>query len=111
MSVVVVNDWQFTEAGDIEEGLEAATEYVRYFEEDVPELELSLWLRDRENPRHFFHIAVYRSDAALQREFKSAGTERFVERLYPEIRQDETFTAPVCDVVLSSGATLEAVGL
>jgi len=111
MSITIVNEWYFKEDGDIDEGLDAAAEYVTYMKANNPELELSLWLQDRSDPLHFFHVSVFASHEAAERERQSEGTRWFTERLYPEIHVDETFTQPECDVVLSSGAQLKPVTL
>jgi len=105
MSVTHVHDWYFKPDGDIDEGIAAMVEYVDYLKANEPGLELSLWLRDRDSPRHFFHIAVYDSLESLERASNSEGTDQFVERLYPEM-DESTHTYPTCDVILSSGGTL-----
>lgn len=111
MGLTVVNDWRFKEDGDIEKGMKAAEELVHYFRDQVPEVQLSLWLRDRDNPLHFYHITVFDSPAALKKVRESAGIQRFVEKLFPEIVHDETYVSPACDTWLSSGGTLNAVPL
>lgn len=57
MTVTVVNEWYFKDDGDKEEGLAAAGDYVAYMKANEPELLLSLWLKDRDNPYHYFHIS------------------------------------------------------
>lgn len=106
MSVTVVNDWRFKEDGNIEKGMKAAADLVDYFKANFPEVQLSLWLRDRGNPRRFFHITVFDSLEALSRVRESQGIQAFVEQLFPEIIHDHTYTSPACDVVLSGGGTL-----
>lgn len=59
MSVTIVNDWKFKEGGNIHKGLAAAAELVEYFKANEPQMRLSLWLRDRNNPLRFFHITVF----------------------------------------------------
>jgi len=109
MSITIVNEWYFKEDGDVDEGLAAAAEYVASMRANNPQLELSLWLQDHDNPLHFFHVSVFASQEAAERERQSEATRRFTNRLYPEIHLDETFTHPECAVVLSSGAQLEPV--
>lgn len=100
MSVTRVHDWRFRPDGDVEEGIAAMREYVSYLRER-PGCLHSLWLRSREDPLRFFHVAVFADDAAMLETSASGETERFVERLYPEI-DESTHTAPECDVILSS---------
>lgn len=109
MSVTVVNDWHFKEDGDIEKGMKAADELVKYFQASIPEVKLSLWLRDRQNPRHFYHITVFETVESVQATRESEGIRRFVELLFPEIIHDETYVSPLCDIWLSSGGQLESV--
>lgn len=106
MSVVDLHDWHFREDGDLEEGIAAIREYVQYLKDEEPGMQLSLWLRDQEDPLRYFHVAVYQDHVALERARRSAGTARFVDRLYPEI-DEETHTAPECDVILSSWAGIQ----
>lgn len=111
MSVVVVNQWWFKEDRNLEKGMKAAGELLTYFRSQIPEVQLSLWLRDHQDPRHFFHITVFSTLEVMQKARESEGIRRFMDQLFPEIIQDESFTAPVCDVWLSSGARLEPVPL
>ena len=111
MTVTVVNDWRFKKDGDIEKGMKAADELVKYFEDHVPEVKLSLWLRDRDNPRHFYHITVFDSLEALKKTRESEGIKKFIDALFPEIIHDETYVSPLCDTWLSSGGRLEKVPL
>lgn len=108
MSITIVNDWKFKQGGDVDEGLAAAAELVEYFRANEPEIRLSLWLRDRNDPLRFFHITVFDKYETFQSICQSKGILRFVERLYPHI-VEQSHTAPECDVVLSSGAVLEPV--
>lgn len=110
MSITIVNDWKFKEGGNVAKGLTAAAELVEYFKAHEPQVRLSLWLKDRNDPLRFFHITVFDTYEAFQRICQSEGIKRFVEQFYPEIDQS-THVAPECDVVLSSGATLDPVTL
>lgn len=105
MSVAHVHDWQFKPDGDIDEGIASMVEYVDFLKANVPGLEISLWLKDQENPLRYFHIAVFDSEDSLEMASDSQGTERFVNRLYPEI-DESTHTYPTCNVFLSSGGNL-----
>lgn len=111
MPVTIVNDWQFAPEGDVEAGLAAAADYVEELKAESPGCLLSLWLADRDNPRRFFHAAVFESLEAARAERESPATKRFVERLFPHIRWDETFTAPECDVILCGGGALAPLAL
>lgn len=102
MSVTVVNDWRFSEKGKLEQGMAAIREYMDYLSNDEPELEQSLWLQTHGEPLRYFHIATYRTNEALERQRKSDGTMRFVEKLYPLIDQDSV-VQPVGDVVANTG--------
>lgn len=108
MSITIVNRWRFREDGKIDEGLAAAAELVDYFKTTEREVRLSLWLQDRNDPLWFFHVTVFDSYEAYVKVRQSAAIKRFVERLYPQIDR-ASHTAPECDVVLSTGATLSAV--
>ena len=59
MSVTIVTDYFFKPDGDLKVGKSAPAERVEYFEKEVPEVELSLWLESEENPLHHFHITVF----------------------------------------------------
>lgn len=108
MSVTIVNDYFFKPNGDVEAGKAAAAELVQYFRNEVPEVELSLWLASQENPLHHYHITVLSTDEVLQKVRESRAIERFVERLYPHI-DHSTFISPVCDVWLADGTGVDAI--
>lgn len=109
MSVTVVNDYFFKPDGDVADGKAAAAELVDYFEAEVPEVELSLWLESRENPLHHYHITVLDSSATLERLRDSQAIERFTRRLYPHIDHG-TFISPLCNVWLSAGSGVSPAG-
>lgn len=106
MSVTVVNDYDFKPDGDIAEGKAAAAELVEYFKTKCPEVQLSLWLEDEDNPLHHYHITVFDSSEALERVVGSDGIQRFVDRLFPHIAHS-TYISPRCDVWLADGTGVE----
>lgn len=108
MSITVVNDYDFKPDGDVAEGKAAAAALVEYFKADVPEVQLSLWLEDRENPLHHYHITVLDSLAALERVRKSEAIKRFVDRLFPHIAHS-TYIAPTTAVWLADGSGVRPV--
>ena len=110
MAVTVVNDYFFKPDGDIEEGKAAAAELVAYFEAEVAEVQLSLWLEGRENPLHHYHITVFENADTLDVLKKSEAIKRSTDRLYPHIDQ-ETFISPLCGVWLAAGKGVEPVAL
>lgn len=67
MSVTIVNDYHFKPDGDVAEGKAAAADLVKYFKEQVPEVELSLWLENTDNPLHHYHITVFKTEDAVRR--------------------------------------------
>lgn len=109
MTFTVVNDYFFKPDGDVEEGKAAAKELVAYFNEDVPEVQLSLWLESDDNPLHHYHITVFDSAAPLEALKKSKAIEKFTGRLYPHI-DHSTFISPGCQVWLAAGKGVEDVG-
>lgn len=102
MSVTVVNEWRFLEGADLDEAMRAVRQYMTYLDEGDTGLEQSLWLRDTDDPLHHYHIATYRSLEALEAQWSSAGTARFVERLYPLI-DDDSVAQPTGEVVANTG--------
>ncbi|HMB70499.1 MAG TPA: antibiotic biosynthesis monooxygenase [bacterium] len=110
MSITVVNDYDFKPDGDVAEGKAAAAELVEYFTAEVPEVQLSLWLEDRDNPLHHYHITVFETLESLERVKASKAIKRFVERLFPQIAHS-TYIAPVTDVWLADGSGVKAVPL
>lgn len=106
MSITVVNDYDFKPDGDLAEGKAAAAELVEYFKENYPEVQLSLWLEDSENPLHHYHITVFDSSEALERVVASEGIKRFVERLFPQITHS-TYISPRCHVWLADGTGVQ----
>lgn len=109
MSVTIVNDYFFKPDGDVEEGKAAAAELVRYFEEEVSEVQLSLWLESTENPLHHYHITVFDNTGTIEKVRASPAIKRFTDRLYPHI-DHSTFISPACDVWLAAGTGMPAVG-
>lgn len=102
MSVTVVNEWSFHDGADMKAAMAAVRGYMKYLATEGTGLEQSLWLEDRDDRCHWFHIATYSDAEALERQFESPGTRKFVERLYPLI--DETSVSqPVGDVVANVG--------
>lgn len=110
MSITVVNDYDFKPGGDVKGGKAAAAELVRYFKEEVPEVQLSLWLEDRDNPLHHYHITVLDSAEALEKVRESDAIKRFVDKLFPHIAQS-TYISPTTDVWLADGAGIKPVRL
>ncbi|MGD8560734.1 MAG: hypothetical protein PVG89_16565 [Gammaproteobacteria bacterium] len=108
MSITVVNDYDFKPDGKFEEGKNAAAELVNYFNDNVPEIQLSLWLEDRDNPLHHYHITVFDSLEALEKIRKSDARQRFVDRLFPHIAHS-TYISPVADVWLADGKGVKQV--
>lgn len=108
MSITVVNDYDFKPDGDVSEGKAAAKELVEYFKSEVPEVQLSLWLEDRDNPLHHYHITVFETLDVLERVKKSDAIKRFVERLFPQIAHS-TYIAPTTDVWLADGSGVRTV--
>lgn len=108
MSITVVNDYDFKPDGDVAEGKAAAAELVEYFKAEVPEVQLSLWLEDRDNPLHHYHITVFDSIEALERVRESDAIKRFVDRLFPHIAHS-TYISPITDVWLAYGSGVNPV--
>jgi quinol monooxygenase YgiN len=108
MSITVVNDYDFKPGADIAEGKAAAADLVEYFKNDVPEVQLSLWLEDRDNPHHHYHITVFESMESLEKVKQSDAIKRFVDRLFPHIAHS-TYISPVTDVWLSTGTGVKQV--
>ncbi len=108
MSYTIVNDYFFKPDGDIDEGKAAAAELVEYFEADVPQVQLSLWLESEENPLHHYHITVFDDADIVQSVRESQAIKRFVDRLYPHI-DHSTFISPACNVWLAQGNGVKAV--
>ena len=108
MSITIVNDYDFKPDGNVAEGKAAARELVEYFQTDVPEVQLSLWLEDRDNPLHHYHITIFDSIDDLERVRKSDAIKRFVDRLFPHIAHS-TYISPVTDVWLADGTGVKPV--
>lgn len=108
MSVTVVNDYDFKPDGDVSEAKSAAAELVEYFKAAVPGVQLSLWLEDRDNPLHHYHVTVFDSVATLEQVRESAAIKRFVDRLFPHIAHS-TYISPVTDVWLADGSGVKPV--
>jgi hypothetical protein len=102
MSITVVNDYDFKPDGDLAEGKAAAAELVDYFKLHFPEVQLSLWLEDIDNPLHHYHVTVLDSVEALERVVESEAIKRFVDRLFPHIAHS-TYISPKCHVWLADG--------
>lgn len=109
MSFTVVNDYFFKPDGDVAEGKAAAEELVSYFNKEVPEVQLSLWLESAENPLHHYHVTVFDSGEPLEGLKKSKAIKRFTDRLYPHIDHG-TFISPGCNVWLAAGKGVKPVG-
>lgn len=108
MSVTIVNDYHFKPDGDVAEGKAAAADLVKYFKEQVPEVELSLWLENTDNPLHHYHITVFKTEDAVRRVKASEAISKFVERLFPHIAQS-TYIAPTTVVWLADGSGVRPV--
>jgi hypothetical protein len=102
MSVTVVNDWYFLKDADMDEAMRAIREYMDHLTANEPELEQSLWLKTNDDPRRHFHIATYGTQESLDRQIKSEGTKKFVERLYPLIDPDSV-VMPAGPVIANTG--------
>jgi len=102
VSVTVVNEWRFLEGADLDEGMAAIREYMAYLSANERELEQSLWLKTKDDPLQYFHVATFGSEEALERQKGSNGTRRFVERLYPLIDGDSV-KQPAGPVVANLG--------
>jgi quinol monooxygenase YgiN len=107
MSVTVVHDYYFKPDGDVAEGKAAAKEFVDFLKAQ-PGNQLTLWLEDRENPLHHFHINVFDSLDAFEKLLESDEVKRFSDRLYLHTAR-RTHVAPLCDVWLAQGRGVEPV--
>jgi len=100
MSVTVVNEWWFKQDADIEKGKKVASELVDDFNNNWSSVQLSLWIEDRSDPLHHFHITVFDDIEAVMQIRESEGIQRFIEKFWPLIVRDETYKSPACDVWL-----------
>jgi quinol monooxygenase YgiN len=107
MSITVVHDDYFKPDGDVVEGKAAAAEFVKYLE-TLPANQMTLWLEDRENPLHHFHINVWDSIEDFEEVIKADDVQRFSDRLYPHTAR-RTHIAPLCDVWLAQGKGITSV--
>lgn len=107
MSVTVVHDYYFKPGGDVGEGKAAAAEFVEFLK-DFPGNQMTLWLEDRENPLHHFHINVFDSNEAFEKVLETSEVKRFSDRLYPHTAR-RTHTAPLCNVWLAQGPGIKTV--
>lgn len=101
MSVTVVHDYYFKPDGDVAEGKAAAAEFVKFLK-TVPGVQLTLWLEDRENPLHHFHINVVDAIEDFEKLLEAEEVKHFTDRLYPHTAR-RTHIAPLCDVWLAQG--------
>jgi hypothetical protein len=108
MSVTVVHDYYFKPDGDVAEGKAAAAAFVDYLT-TLPAVQLTLWLEDRENPLHHFHINVFDSIEDLEQVAETDEVKQFTARLYPQTAR-RTHLAPLCDVWLAEGCGVQQVG-
>jgi hypothetical protein len=108
MSVTIVNDYFFKPDGNIQEGKEAATDLIKYFTDEVPEVQLSLWLESQENPLHHYHITVFDNEETVKEIRESKAIETFIGRLFPQI-DHSTYISPLCNVWLSDGPGVKKV--
>lgn len=108
MTITVVNDYHFKPDADLAEGKAAAAALVEYFEAEVPEVQLSLWLESQDDPLHHYHVTVFDSLEALERVKESDAIRRFVDRLFPQIAHS-TYISPVTDVWLAAGSGVRPV--
>jgi quinol monooxygenase YgiN len=111
MSVTVVNEWWFKKDANIEEGKAAALELVDYMKAEEPSVQLSLWIQDRKEPLHHFHITVFDDHGSFLKLRESEGIKRFVDKFWPLIIRDKTYKSPDCDVWLSSVSKIDEVGI
>ena len=107
MSVTVVHNYYFKPDGNVAEGKAAAAEFVEFLKK-FPGNQMTLWLEDRENPLHHFHINVFDSMEAFEKVLTTAEVKRFSDRLYRHTAR-RTHTAPVCDVWLAQGKGISLV--
>ena len=107
MSVTVVHDYYFKPDGDVAEGKAAAAELVEFLK-SLPANQVTLWLEDRENPLHHFHINVFDSIEDFEKVVQADEVKRFSDRLYPHTAR-RTHTMPMCDVWLAQGKGIQPV--
>ena len=110
MSVLVVDDWEFKKANEVEKGMEAAVKYLEKLKNSDVAPELSMWLRSWQDLHRYFHIPVYTDTNAMDHAFKADETKEFAEILYPLIT-DEGVKQAKCHVILSSGGTVPGIKL
>jgi len=102
MSVTVVNEWWFKEGADLDKGKAAASKLVDYFNKNWDSVQLSLWIEDRDDPLHHFHITVFDDIDAVMKIRESEGIQQFIEKFWPLIVRDETYKSPACNTWLCS---------
>ena len=111
MSVTIVNEWWFKDDANIDEGKAAALELVEYMRANEPSVQLSLWLQDRNDPLHHFHITVFDDHESLMNLRESEAIRRFIDKFWPLIVRDETYKSPACDAWLCSVGNIQEVEL
>lgn len=111
MSVTVVNEWWFKKDANIQRGKEAAAELVEYFNNNFDSVQLSLWIEDKADKFHHFHITVFDDQKSLMEIRESAGIKRFIEKFWPLIIRDETYKSPSCDVWLLRVNNIDNINL
>ena len=107
MSVTVVHDYYFKPDGDVAEGKAAAAAFVDYLK-TLPAVQLTLWLEDRENSLHHFHINVFDAIEDLEQVAQTEEVQAFTARLYPQTAR-RTHLAPLRDVWLAEGRGVQQV--
>lgn len=111
MSVTIVNEWWFKKDGNIVEAKEAAADLVEYFNNECDSVQLSLWIEDKAEPLHHFHITVFDDDNSVMKIRESDGIKRFIDKFWPHIIRDETYKSPACDAWLCSVNNIQEVEL
>lgn len=105
----VINDFSFSADGNIRAGMEAAARYVDRLK-NHDEVLLSIWARDQENKRRFYHIIVFRDDASSAAARRWTETGEFANVLYQEVDWDSVEQIWT-EIVLSSSAKLPYIAL
>ncbi len=105
----VINDFSFSADGNISAGMEAAAKYVDQLR-NHDEVLLSIWARDQEQKRRFFHIIVFRDEASSAAARRWRETGEFANVLYQEVDWDSVEQS-WSDIVLSSGGKMPYIAL
>ena len=105
-----IDEFSFSPDAHLDAELQLADDYDRWLKTNKQEVDLSLWVQDQEDPRHMFHVLLFKSAFGPESRDLWSGTIRYEYASHPHIEAGSV-RHRAADVIDCTGGVVERVRL